>query len=54
MLCVWFTKDRVYSDYHKLEFMVESRNVEGISGIRVTLVNKYVGLGSRRNHKSCN
>ena len=30
MLCVWFTKGRVYSEYHKLDFMVESRNVDGL------------------------
>ena len=30
MVCVCFTKDRFYSEYHKLEFMVKSRNVDGL------------------------
>ena len=28
MVCVCFSKDRVYSEYLKLEFIVESRNVD--------------------------
>jgi len=35
MLCVGFTKDRVYSEYHKLEFMVEIRNVDRLCDMRV-------------------
>ena len=33
MVCVCFTKDRVYSEYHKLEFMMESRDVDGMCDI---------------------
>ena len=33
MLCVCFTKYCVYSEYHKLEFMMESRDVDGMCDI---------------------
>ena len=39
MVCVRFTKDRVYSEYHRLEFKVESRNVDGL-GFK-SLAEKY-------------
>jgi len=35
MLCVKFTEDSIYSEYHKLEFMVKSRYVDGLCDICV-------------------
>jgi len=37
MLCVLFSKDCVDSEYHKLKFMMESRNVDGLWDIWVLL-----------------